>query len=89
MLKYQYLVLGNNDILLPNGAITALQELLHSGVSIAVPLTSEKGAGHNPSQSLLRALNKTNLESYVNNPYNVQNIQDSLTGHAKGKTGKD
>ena len=87
MLNYKYLVIGNNDILLPDGAISAMQKILSlPGESIVVPLTTEKGAGHNPSQSLLGALNMSGLsESYVTNPYNVAKIQKSLTAYFKDK----
>lgn len=50
LLNYTYVTLCNNDILIPNGAIAAMSEVLRDNVSVVVPLSSEKGAGHNPSQ---------------------------------------
>lgn len=82
-LNYKFVFLGNNDIILPNGAIKAMRKVLAHGVSVVVPLTSKKGAGHNPSQSLVKAHNlSSTLESFISNPYNVHSIQKSLTLNA-------
>lgn len=79
ILGYKYLVLSNNDVILPNGAIGAMRDVLINDVSVVVPLSTDKGAGHNPSQSFRLAykLPKEN-EPYIENPYNVQKIQDAL-----------
>jgi hypothetical protein len=45
-----------------------------------VPLTTMKGAGHNPGQALVLALRMTlDVEDYVLNPHNVQAVQNALT----------
>ena len=47
---------ANNDVEVPNGAITILDRALSTvGVTVVVPLTSRRGAGHNPAQDLLIA----------------------------------
>lgn len=87
LLKYKYLVIGNNDIKLPSGAIFAMQQVLLGGISVAVPLTSERGSGHNPSQSIRRAHNLSEyFESYIENPYNVNKIQETLSSRSRNQT---
>ena len=50
---YDILFISNNDVLIPSGAVRFMQEELELGsVGIAVPLTSLKGAGFNPAQSV-------------------------------------
>lgn len=114
MKGYKYIIFANNDILVPYGAIHALRRDLLNEV-LVVPLTTLKGAGHNPGQvnqlltlpvepihlncppdkcdapllrkflqSLVRALElSVDIEDYVDNPNNVQLIQDVLTKSTK------
>lgn len=49
-MRYKYVIFANNDVVIPNYAITAMVEALDGNTTVAVPLTSKKGAGHNPSQ---------------------------------------
>ena len=49
MQGYKYIIFANNDILVPYGAIHALRRDLMNEV-LVVPLTTLKGAGHNPGQ---------------------------------------
>jgi hypothetical protein len=46
---YKYVVFANNDILVPKGAVRELRRVLMTE-ALVVPLTTYKGAGHNPSQ---------------------------------------
>jgi glycosyltransferase involved in cell wall biosynthesis len=48
-LGYKYVIFANNDILVPRGAAHEMRRVLMDEV-LTVPLTTLKGAGHNPSQ---------------------------------------
>lgn len=75
---YKYVIFANNDVLVPRGAIHVLVEDLKRH-TVVVPMTSRVGAGHNPSQSLLRIHSLPRpFADYINNPHNVQSIQDGL-----------
>ena len=78
LLSYKCIIFANNDIILPSGSTSALLAVL-SNYPIVVPLTTDIGAGHNPSQSILRAFGMPlQMEDYVNNPYNCDKIQKIL-----------
>lgn len=75
---YKYLFYANNDILVPKLAVESLLAVLQRE-AVAVPLTTAKGAGHNPSQDILRAFNlSSRLLDYVDNPLNVDRVQNAL-----------
>jgi hypothetical protein len=91
-LKYKYVIFANNDILVPHGAVDICRMSLLTE-ALVVPMTTKKGAGHNPSQvilspSLLLAdpLQSISLihslagpqNHFVNNPANFQLVQDHL-----------
>ena len=65
LLNYSFVILCNNDIIIPNGAIEAITDVLQNNVSIVVPLSSEKGAGHNPSQVDFRHCSSTTVTIIV------------------------
>jgi pimeloyl-ACP methyl ester carboxylesterase len=46
---YSYVIFANNDVLVPHGAIESIRNDLQNEV-LVVPLTTMKGAGHNPGQ---------------------------------------
>jgi glycosyltransferase involved in cell wall biosynthesis len=48
-MEYKYVIFANNDILVPKGAVRELRRVLMKE-ALVVPLTTYKGAGHNPSQ---------------------------------------
>lgn len=48
ILKYKYLIFANNDILVPQGAVDMCRRGLLTE-ALVVPMTTKKGAGHNPS----------------------------------------
>ena len=88
--KYSYVIFANNDALVPSGAIEMIQASLMSGqsdhVGLVVPLTSKKGAGHNPSQSLVETYaskfgpqNISFYEEFLCNPSNMNSIQSALS----------
>lgn len=49
MQGYGYVIFANNDVLVPHGAIESIRNDLQNEV-LVVPLTTMKGAGHNPGQ---------------------------------------
>jgi hypothetical protein len=49
MLKYNYVIFSNNDVLVPHGVVDITRMALKSE-ALVVPLTTKKGAGHNPKQ---------------------------------------
>jgi len=73
--NYEYFVIANNDILIPNLALTEMKGVLSNWpCSLVVPLSTEKGAGHNPMQ---RIDNWYGANEY-NEPTNYQVIQSHL-----------
>jgi hypothetical protein len=77
-LKYKYVIFANNDILVPHGAVDICRRSLVSE-AIVVPMTTKKGAGHNPSQSISLVHSLTGPQNhFVNNPANFQLVQDHL-----------
>ena len=50
---YEYLILANNDILIPKGAIEELCKTIDRWPgSMVTPITTEEGCGHNKVQSI-------------------------------------
>ena len=73
--NYEYFVIANNDILIPNLALTEMKGVLSKWpCSLVVPLSTELGAGHNPMQ---RIDNWYGANEY-NEPTNYQVIQSHL-----------
>jgi hypothetical protein len=93
---YEHVVFSNNDIEVPGGALAMLHTALEGrDVTVVAPLTSRRGAGHNPAQDVLHA-HRTDLQGlagplpapvdgsslldeYVQNPSHCQAIQNALT----------
>ncbi len=48
-LKYKYVFFMNNDVLLTKGSVDLIEEALHDHAFV-IPMTTDKGAGHNPLQ---------------------------------------
>ena len=71
---YDYLIIANNDILVPKYSIEELLKSVNKNV-LAVPLTTKKGAGHNAEQDFKLYYN-INLEE--NNYINYQLIQNNI-----------
>ena len=80
--NYDYLILANNDILIPKGAITELKKTFQKWpFSMVVPLSTKYGVGHNIHQS---------IENYYpsfgfdwDDPYRFQDIQDGILNAKK------
>lgn len=75
--QYEYLVIANNDILVPHGALSEMVNVFERyPASVVVPLSTKKGVGHNPIQAIGDHFQGTKEES--ENPNNYQAIQDML-----------
>ncbi len=86
-LGYKYLIFTNNDVLVSAAGVRILKQELKREV-LVVPLTSAKGAGHNPSQSLVSAYRLPEAdEDYVDNYRHFELIQAALSRIARNTTG--
>ena len=75
--NYDYLILANNDILIPRGAITELKKTFHKWpFSMVVPLSTKLGVGHNREQSIENYYH--NMAFDCNDPNYYQAIQDRI-----------
>jgi GT2 family glycosyltransferase len=74
--RYDALIIANNDILVPRGALGELYNLLGSS-QVVVPMTTQLGCGHNADQSI-RIHHPYISESVVNQPEQYQRVQDSI-----------
>ena len=75
--NYDYLILANNDILIPRGAITELKNTFHKWpFSMIVPTSTTYGVGHNREQSIENYYQ--GIAPDCNQPENYQGIQDSI-----------
>lgn len=75
--QYQYLIIANNDILVPNGALSEMVKVFERyPASVVVPLSTKKGVGHNPVQAIGAHFQGTEEQSEDPNSY--QAIQDML-----------
>ena len=51
--NYDYLILSNNDVLVPKGAVTEIKKTFSKWpFSLIVPMSTEYGAGHNRQQGI-------------------------------------
>lgn len=74
--EYQYVIIANNDILIPAGAIEQLVAVLDKWPSsVVVPLSTHHGSGHNKMQSIDTLFGP---DEERNNPNQYQVVQDSL-----------
>lgn len=83
--QYDVLVLSNNDVLIPTGAVEQLVETLRTQkIGAAVPLTNARGAGFNPAQNVddwefwdeVKPLESSVLSAEI--PENYETIQQTL-----------
>ena len=74
--NYDYLIIANNDILIPRGAITELKKAFYKWpFSLIVPMSTEYGVGHNKEQSIANYYN--NIDGW-DKPENYQVTQDMI-----------
>ena len=87
LLKYRYIIFSNNDVLVPHGTVELVRTALKEE-ALVVPLTTQKGAGHNPTQSIEAHydIDPRHIPLF-NNPSNFQGVQDILS-RLHNRTGK-
>jgi glycosyltransferase involved in cell wall biosynthesis len=77
--EYKYAIFASNDTLIPRGAIEEMTDVLVKWpCNFVVPLSTDKGAGHNRVQSIDVIYGP---DSERNNPENYQQVQDILLQH--------
>ena len=75
--NYDYLILANNDILIPRGAITELKNTFHKWpFNMIVPTSTTHGAGHNREQSIENYYQ--GIAPDCNQAENCQNTQNKI-----------
>ena len=73
--KYEYFVIANNDILVPNSALTEMRNVLDMWpCSLVVPMSTQLGAGHNKEQIIDNWYGQNDYHI----PENYQKVQDLL-----------
>jgi glycosyltransferase involved in cell wall biosynthesis len=76
--KYDYVIIANNDILIPNGAISELVDSFKMWpYSLIVPLSTKNGAGHNWQFQSVDSYYE-GLSPTCDDPNNYQLIQDNI-----------
>jgi len=77
--EYKYLIIANNDIIIPKGAINELVDVMENWpFSTVVPLSTKYGAGHNGDNQGVEKIYQNTDIMFVNNPNNCQAVQDKL-----------
>ena len=75
---YTYLIIANNDILIPDGALSELVSVYQKWpYTLVVPLSTTSGAGHNAQQQSVEVY-YDGISSMCNNPENYQKTQDTI-----------
>lgn len=73
---YKYLIIANNDILIPEGSIQEMKSVLDKWpATLVVPMSTNKGVGHNKAQCIDLYYGADNERD---NPNQYQSVQDSL-----------
>ena len=73
--EYEFMIIANNDILVPSGALTEMVSVLEKWPgSLVVPMSTQLGAGHNQMQIIDRWYG----ENDYNIPENYQKVQDLI-----------
>ena len=74
---YDYLIIANNDILIPDGALSELVATYEKWptFTLVVPMSTQNGVGHNQVQSIDNFYN--NIPNR-NTPENYQDTQDAI-----------
>ena len=75
--NYDYLILSNNDVLVPKGAVTEIKKTFSKWpFSLIVPMSTEYGAGHNRQQGIEYYYPKFGFD--WEDPHNYQSTQNSI-----------
>ncbi len=75
---YSYLIVANNDILIPNGALRELVSVYEKWpYTLVVPLSTTNGAGHNAQNQSVETY-YDGISSMCNEPQSYQKTQDTI-----------
>ena len=80
--NYDYLFILNNDVLIPNNSIEPILNLLLN-YTVVCPMSTKKGVGHNPIQSIDNYYN--NIPFDFTNPNLYQNTQNYILNNTYRK----
>ena len=73
--NYDYLIIANNDILIPRGAISELKSVFNKWpYSLVVPTSTHRGVGHNVDQAIEKYYDGINSDE----PDDYQQTQDTI-----------
>lgn len=82
--KYEYIIIANNDILIPSGALSELISIFYKWhFSIVVPLSNPRGAGHNEMFQSIISYYPQLTESEAEDPKKYQIIQNGILFNKK------
>jgi len=77
--QYKYLIISNNDVLIPQGAILELLKVASRWpFSVVAPLSTTVGAGHNGNVQGIEKMYQNINHDFVNDPRNYQAVQDQI-----------
>jgi hypothetical protein len=78
---YKYWILANNDVLIPDGVVARVVELLHMYPVVSV-MSSLKGVGHIHDQAVGKVFNQTSkeMEYFFDTAANFRTVQRMLDG---------
>lgn len=76
--KYEYLLIANNDLLLPESSIKWMSYCLSSGYSLCKPLGNKIGVGDRPSQNVWPYISNAFSEQETQYPEHYNQIQNEL-----------
>lgn len=83
---YTYLIISNNDVLIPEGSLNELVTLFEWPFSVVVPLSNPHGAGHNKMFQSVTSYYSQLLESEAEDPKKYQIIQNGILLNKKVMT---
>jgi GT2 family glycosyltransferase len=77
--EYKYVIISNNDVLVPPGAIKEMVEVFEKWpFSLVVPMSSVAGAGHNGNVQGVETIYPQVSSDWLNDSYNYQEVQKSI-----------
>jgi hypothetical protein len=76
--KYEYLIIANNDLLVPDGTISKLTDTLHAGWDVLIPTVSARGSTY-PRHSLDEKYK--DVKAWSDQPLHYQRVADTLSAN--------
>jgi GT2 family glycosyltransferase len=82
--EYKYIIISNNDVLVPKGAIKEMVEVFKKWpFSLVVPMSSVAGGGHNGQVQGIENVWAGTPAEWVNDPKNYQSVQRDILAQKK------